>query len=162
MLIFYVLLYGFMRFRDGWNSITFCLYLGKCETETLAVIRQLFGEENMSITRNDQNHLGRRRRDEEKISEHAHHFLWHKGGLFTKNSSWQTKHTIPRTTVTLYGEWVKMCEDFGPNFGNKRTGCYITTTQRLRLLTSPGNFWPKATWLWSPIHPIFLFFPDWR
>jgi hypothetical protein len=34
-------------------------------------------------------------------------------GLFTKNSSWQARQSIPHTTVTIYTECVKFCEDFG-------------------------------------------------
>jgi hypothetical protein len=37
-------------------------------------------------------------------------------GLFTKNSPWQAKHSIPHTTVTFHGDFVEMCEDFAPNF----------------------------------------------
>jgi hypothetical protein len=37
--------------------------------------------------------------------------------LFTKNSSWQVKHSIPHITVTLYGDCY--CEDFAPNFDDK-------------------------------------------
>jgi hypothetical protein len=33
-------------------------------------------------------------------------------GLFTKNSSWQAKESIPHTTVMFYGDCVKMCKDF--------------------------------------------------
>jgi hypothetical protein len=32
-------------------------------------------------------------------------------------------------------------EDFAPNFGDKRTGCCITTMHQLTLPFSPGNFW---------------------
>jgi hypothetical protein len=63
-------------------------------------------------------------------------------GLLAKNSSWQAKQSIPHTTVTLYGECVKICKDFAPNFGNKRTGCCLMTMQHLALPFSPGNFLP--------------------
>jgi hypothetical protein len=33
----------------------------------------------------------------------------------------------PHTTKTFYGDSVKMCKDFTPNFGDERTGCCITT-----------------------------------
>jgi hypothetical protein len=35
----------------------------------------------------------------------------------------QAKQLIPHTTVTFYGDYVKMCEDVAPNFGDKRIGC---------------------------------------
>jgi hypothetical protein len=50
-------------------------------------------------------------------------------GLFKRNSSWQAKQSVSHTIATFYGDWVKMCEDSAPNFGDKRTGCCITTTQ---------------------------------
>jgi hypothetical protein len=54
-----------------------------------------------------------------------------------------------------------MCEDFVPNFGFKRTSCYITT-HRLTLLFSPGNCYPKSTRRPSPTHPTFHCFTDSR
>jgi hypothetical protein len=29
--------------------------------------------------------------------------------------------------MTIYGDCVKMCEDYAPNFGVKRTGCCVNT-----------------------------------
>jgi hypothetical protein len=40
--------------------------------------------------------------------------------LSTNNPSWQAKQLIPHSTVTLYGDCVKICEDFTPNFGDKK------------------------------------------
>jgi hypothetical protein len=57
----------------------------------------------------------------------------------TNNSSWQAKQSIPHTTVTFHGNCVKICEDSAPNYGDKRTGCFITTTQ-YHTPFSPGNF----------------------
>jgi hypothetical protein len=48
-------------------------------------------------------------------------------GIVKKNSYWQAKQSIPHTTVTFYSSCVKMCKDFSPNFGNRRTGRCITT-----------------------------------
>jgi hypothetical protein len=59
--------------------------------------------------------------------------------MFTKNSSWQARQSILHTTVTFYGDCVKICEGFAPNFGDKRTGRCITTTHHLTLPFSPGN-----------------------
>jgi hypothetical protein len=39
---------------------------------------------------------------------------------------------------TLYGDCVKMCEDFSSNFGEKRNGCCIMITHRRTLALSPG------------------------
>jgi hypothetical protein len=39
-----------------------------------------------------------------------------------------------------YCDCVKMAEDLAPNFGDRRTGCRITTISRLTLAFSPGNF----------------------
>jgi hypothetical protein len=89
--------------------------------------------------------------------------------LFTKNSSWQAKQSISRTNVMFYGDCVKMCEGFTPNFGDKRTGFCIMKTHRLTFTLSPGNFLPK-TRLSRPLHTIrrtrplstFLYFPPFR
>jgi hypothetical protein len=64
-------------------------------------------------------------------------------GLCSKNSPWQAKQSITHTTVTLYGDCVKMSEDFAPNFDNKKTVYCITTKHRLTLPFSPGNILPK-------------------
>jgi hypothetical protein len=47
---------------------------------------------------------------------------------------------IPHTTVTSYSDCVKVCEDFAPNFGDKRTVCCIITTLRPTIPFSPGIF----------------------
>jgi hypothetical protein len=35
--------------------------------------------------------------------------------MLTKNWTWQAKQSIPPSTVTFYGDCVKMCQDFAPN-----------------------------------------------
>jgi hypothetical protein len=80
-------------------------------------------------------------------------------GLFTKNSPWQAKQLVLHTTVMFYGDCVKMCQDFAPNFVDKITSYCITTMHNLTLPFSPGNFWPKTTWLSYPIHCTFLCSP---
>jgi hypothetical protein len=81
-------------------------------------------------------------------------------GLLTKNSSWQAKHSIPHTTVTFYGDCMKVCEDFVLNFGGKKLA--VVSWQSITLFFSLGNFWPKTTWLSCSTHPTFLCFLDWR
>jgi hypothetical protein len=46
-----------------------------------------------------------------------------------------------------------MCEDFAPNFDDKRTGRCTTTAHRLTLTFSTGNFYQKQH------DPNFLCFP---
>jgi hypothetical protein len=70
--------------------------------------------------------------------------------LFTKNSFWRIKQSIPHTTEMIHGEYVKMCKDFAPNFDDITTDCCIMTTHRFALPFSPENFWPKITRLSSP------------
>jgi hypothetical protein len=79
------------------------------------------------------------------------------GGLFSKSSSPRVKPSFWYTTLTFYGDFVKMCEDFAPNFGDKRTGCCITTTHILTLF-SPGNFYRKQNDC-RPHRPNFSLFP---
>jgi hypothetical protein len=55
--------------------------------------------------------------------------------------------------VTFYGDCVKICEDFAPNFGDKGGSCCITTTLRLTLPFSPGNFVTKNNMTVAPLPP---------
>jgi hypothetical protein len=77
---------------------------------------------------------------EGQSQEHALHFNFTLRGLLKKNLSQQAKQSILHTTVMFYGDRMKMCEDFAPNFGDKRTGCCSMTTHHLTLPLSPGNF----------------------
>jgi hypothetical protein len=126
-----------MRFRDG--SDKFCVHLGKSATQ--AIIAQVLEKESVIHTRKVQIHRERERWDRWKAKLGAcSSFALTSRELFTKNSSWQTKLSIPHTTVTFYGDNVKLCEDFSPNFGGERTDCCITTTCRLTYPFSPGIF----------------------
>jgi hypothetical protein len=49
---------------------------------------------------------------------------------------------ISHTAVTFYGLRENV-RDFAPNFGDKITGCTITTTHCLTRPSSPGNFFTK-------------------
>jgi hypothetical protein len=62
----------------------------------------------------------------------------------------------PHTTVTFYCDCVKMCEDFAPNFSDKRTDRCITTMHRLTFPSLPGNVCQKQHDC-HPTHPTFLF-----
>jgi hypothetical protein len=61
--------------------------------------------------------------------------------MFTKSSSWQVKQSIPHITIVLYGDCVKMCEDFTPN--NKTIGGCIATTRHLAHPITSGIFYRK-------------------
>jgi hypothetical protein len=61
--------------------------------------------------------------------------------------------------VTLYSGGVKMCEDFGPKFGDKRTGCCITTTHNLTLPFPPGILFTKNNMTVVSIHSTSLIGP---
>jgi hypothetical protein len=52
-----------------------------------------------------------------------------------------------------------MCDDFAPNFVDKRTGCCITTTSRLTLLLSPAIFFIKNNITVVPHPTYFALFP---
>jgi hypothetical protein len=93
---------------------------------------------------------------EEQCQEHAKFSLTSRG-LLIKNSSWQTKHSIPHTTVTFYGDCMNMCEDFAPNFGDKKTGCCIMTMHCHTLLFSPGIFDQNQHDCRSPLTILFCF-----
>jgi hypothetical protein len=70
------------------NSIKCCAYPEQVRLETLAMIRQAFGEESMS--RNGKYKLTDTENSEtreQQSQEHAHHFSLTSRGLFTMNSS---------------------------------------------------------------------------
>jgi hypothetical protein len=48
-----------------------------------------------------------------------------------------------------------MCEDFVKNFGDKRSGCFITTTHRLTCHFPPGNFFIKCN-MTVALHPPYV------
>jgi hypothetical protein len=141
--------------------IRFCANLGKSATETLATIRQAFGEEGMGRTWVFEWHArfrgaGKTERPRAK-SRACLSFSFTSRGMFIKNSSWQAEQSIPHTIVTFYGDCMKMCEDFTLKFGNKRTACCITTTHHPTLTFSMGNL-PKTKWLLCPTQSTFLCF----
>jgi hypothetical protein len=149
---FYVLLFGVMWpdaiSRWIWlrNSMKFCANLWKNVTETLVILRHAFGEESMSCTQKVQTHRDQKMWDRCIAKLRAcSWFSWTSRRLFAKNSSWQAKQSIMHTTVIFNGDCVKMCHDFTPKFGDKRTGCYITTMHHLTLPFTAGNFLPKTT-----------------
>jgi hypothetical protein len=83
--------------------------------------------------------------DEEQSQEHCSSFSLTSRKLFTKNSSSQAKQSIPHPTVTFYGDCVKMCEHFAPNFADKRTGCcshqpYFSLFLRLKIKLKGHHF----------------------
>jgi hypothetical protein len=47
---------------------------------------------------------------------------------------------VLHTTVMFYSDCLKMCEDFTPNFGGKRTGCCVTTITVSHFLFRQGIF----------------------
>jgi hypothetical protein len=54
-----------------------------------------------------------------------------------------------------------MCEDFAPNFSDKRTSCCITTTHRLTLPFSQGNFFTKDNMTVVSHSPYKLYMGHW-
>jgi hypothetical protein len=52
------------------------------------------------------------------------------------NPSWQARQSILHTTMTFYGNCMKMCEDFALNFDDKSN----MTVHGLTLSFSPGSF----------------------
>jgi hypothetical protein len=138
----------------------FCANLEKIATYTLAIIRQAFGEEvshTWVFEWHAQFRAYRKRRNRWRTkSSVCSSCSLTTVGWFTKNSFRQAKQLIPHTTVTVYGNCVKMCKDFCPNSGD-RTGCYIMTMHRLTLPIWQENFWPKTKWLSSPT--ILFCFP---
>jgi hypothetical protein len=61
----------------------------------------------------------------------------------------------------FYGDSVKACEDFAPNFGDKRSGCFITITYHLTLPSSSGTFFFTKN-ISIPHPPYFSLFLRWK
>jgi hypothetical protein len=145
-----------MRFCDG--SDKFCANLAKRATETLETIIQAFGEGNLGRTWTFNTHRDRNRAEtgEEQSSRACS-----SPSLKIKGTA-DKEFVLADPTVNsayysdvLRRQRVKICEDFAPNFGDKRTGCCITTTHRLTFSFPSGNILPKPTRLSSP--PTLLF-----
>jgi hypothetical protein len=101
------------------NSITFCEYLGKGAMETLAMIRQAFGEESIYLYIETPNSLRRPKKVRQvKIKVKSMLIIF-----FDIKRIVHAEQSVPHTTMKFYGDCVKMCEDLAPNFGDKRTGC---------------------------------------
>jgi hypothetical protein len=155
---------GLMRFRDGSdNDCASDIYISdKSATETLPMILQSFGDELMSHTRSVHTNREREGQDSWKVKPRT---CWSSSltrtGVFTRNSFWQAKRSVPNITVAFYGNSVNIWEDFAKNFGCKRTACCITTT---RPLTIPFFFFLQEIFYQKrhdcrPHSPYFSLFP---
>jgi hypothetical protein len=133
--------------------------LCKSLTGTLAMIRQAFGKKAWALHGKSKLTETQKGRDRRKAKPGAcSSFSLTSRRLFTNNSSWQAKQSIPHTTVTFYGDCMKMCEDFDLSFGNKRFVCCITTTCRLTLPSFTKEFFTKINMtvvLQPPYSPDF-------
>jgi hypothetical protein len=148
--------FAISRWTRQRNSIKFWADLGKRLTETLAMIRQASGEERMSLTRKVKTQWDLKWRNKWRAKSRAcSSFSLTSRGLFTRNSPWQAKQSIPHTTVTCYGDFVNICDHFTPNFDDKKTDCCVTTTHRLTLPFSPGNLLTKNN-MTAVSHPPYF------
>jgi hypothetical protein len=121
--------------------------------ETLAMVRQAFGKKRTSSSNSSRPRKARQVKSKVKsmliiffhTKEHVH-----------KEFVLEAKQSFPHTIVKFYGDWVTMCKDFAPKFGDKRTGCCIMTTHRftlpfqvLNFLTKQHDCHPPSTLLFS-------------
>jgi hypothetical protein len=145
-----------MRFLDGCNSeyaSDFVKVSEKMRERSWQRLDKCSGKKHEPYTES-QDKTKKGKTGEGQSQEHAHNFFISRRS-FTKNLSWQAKQSISHTTVTFHGDCMKMCKDFAPNFGNKRTDCCSTKIHHLTLPFSPGNSDQKTAWLSCPTHPSF-------
>jgi hypothetical protein len=95
--------------------------------------------EKSKLTKTERGKTGK-----EQSQEHARLLLDFKR-IIRNHLLWQAKQSILLTTVRFSVNCVKMWELFALFFGDKRTGCCITTIQHLTLPSSLGNFLLKTT-----------------
>jgi hypothetical protein len=65
------------------------------------------------------------------------------------------QQSIPHTIVTIYGNSVKMCEDFAPNFGDKRTGYCFMKNVSFHISFFANEFLTKNNMTVEPSPPYF-------
>jgi hypothetical protein len=146
---------GFRYWSETGTASNFVQISEKSAKGALATVRQAWAVHGwlngmIKLTEIEKGETGK-----EQCQEHAHHFLWHQG-----DCSQRIRPGRPNSQfrILLYGDCVEMCEDFASNFGDRRTGCWITTVHSLTLHFSPGNCWPKTTWLSFPTHCLHFVF----
>jgi hypothetical protein len=98
--------------------------------------RQAFGEECMRHTLVFEWHAriraDRKRWDSWRAKSRTRSsFFFTSRGLFIKNSSWWAKQSIPHTTVTFYGNCMKMCEDVAPTLAMAAASRQYTVSHSL-------------------------------
>jgi hypothetical protein len=73
-------------------------------------------------------------------------------------SSWHSKQPIPHISMMLYGDCMKMCKDFFPNFGDRTNSLlhYDSAPSHTSFFTS--EFLNKNNMPVTPIHPTH---PTW-
>jgi hypothetical protein len=98
------------------KSIKLCANPRRSVTDNLAMTRQAFGEEAWAPNGKVQTQQGQKRQDKRRA---CLSFSLTSRGFFSQNSSWQAKQPIPHTTITFYGNCLKMCEDFARTLATK-------------------------------------------
>jgi hypothetical protein len=151
---------GISRWIWQRNSFKFCKDLGNVRRRPWKCIDNLSGKKVWPVHwKSKLTETEKARWVKSKVKSMLFHSVWHQSDCSKRFRPGKPKQSIPRATVTFYGDSVKMCSDFAPNFGDKRTGCCITTTRRLTLLFL-SEYLTKNNMTAVRTHPTILCFPN--